>query len=123
MMAGEPARFAMLRGRLEHDAPLAPHTSWRAGGHADRLYVPADRDDLAAFMHTLPPEEPVTALGLGSVWVGAFDDASVKHILKAQADWRPVALLPIGYPAESPSATPRRALTALARDADAGAAN
>jgi nitroreductase len=63
-----------------------------------------------------------TALGLGSVWIGAFDDASVKHILKAQADWRPVALLPIGYPAESPSATPRRALSALARDADAGAA-
>jgi nitroreductase len=59
------------------------------------------------------------ALGLGSVWVGAFDDQAVNHILKAQADWRPVALLPVGYPAESPAATPRRAVAELARDAAA----
>jgi nitroreductase len=58
-----------------------------------------------------------TALGLGSVWVGAFEDASVNRILKAQADWRPVALLPIGYADEAPSATPRRALSATAREA------
>ncbi|MDH4181959.1 MAG: UDP-N-acetylmuramate dehydrogenase [Betaproteobacteria bacterium] len=66
MMMAEPDRFAALRGKLTRDAPLAPHTSWRAGGHADRLYVPADRDDLAAFLRTLPATEPVLALGLGS---------------------------------------------------------
>jgi len=66
MMMVEPARFAALRGKLERDAPLAPHTSWRAGGHADRLYVPADRDDLAAFLRALPTGEPVLPLGLGS---------------------------------------------------------
>ena len=57
-----------------------------------------------------------TALGLGNVWIGAFDDTAVKQILKAQPDWRPVALLPLGYPAESPSATPRRSLDATARE-------
>jgi UDP-N-acetylmuramate dehydrogenase len=66
MMMLDPLRFGSLRGTLTQDAPLAPHTSWRAGGHADRLYVPADRDDLAAFLRALPPGEPVTALGLGS---------------------------------------------------------
>ena len=66
MMVNEPSRFAMLSGKLEHDAPLAPHTSWRAGGRADCLYVPADRDDLAAFLRALPADEPVTAIGLGS---------------------------------------------------------
>lgn len=66
MMMAEPARFAALRGTLAHDAPLAPHTSWRAGGRAERLYLPAGRDDLAAFLRTLPADEPVTVLGLGS---------------------------------------------------------
>ena len=54
-----------------------------------------------------------TALGLGSVWVGAFDDAEVSRVLKAKPDWRPVALLPLGYPAESPEPTPRRPLNGL----------
>jgi UDP-N-acetylenolpyruvoylglucosamine reductase len=62
----EPRQFAGLRGILTLDAPLAPHTSWRAGGHADVTYVPADRDDLALFLRQLPIFEPVTVLGLGS---------------------------------------------------------
>ena len=55
-----------LRGRLAHDAPLAKYTSWRAGGAADTLYVPADRDDLARFVAQLPAHEPLLAIGLGS---------------------------------------------------------
>lgn len=66
MMMHEPDRFAALRGTLTSNAPLAPHTSWRAGGCADRLYVAADRDDLAAFLRALPADEPVLVLGLGS---------------------------------------------------------
>ena len=62
----EPRQFAGLRGVLTLDAPLAPHTSWRAGGRADVTYVPADRDDLALFLRQLPIFEPVTVLGLGS---------------------------------------------------------
>ena len=59
-------------------------------------------------------------LGLATVWVGAFEDRAVNEILKAQPDWRPVALLPIGYQAESPEATTRRALNELAREANHG---
>ena len=47
MMMHEPNRFTGLRGRLARDVPLAKYTSWRAGGPADVLYVPADRDDLS----------------------------------------------------------------------------
>ena len=57
------------------------------------------------------------ALGLGSVWVGAFDDAEVMRALRAKPEWRPVALLPIGYPAESPEPTSRRPVEELAREA------
>ena len=66
MMMNEPRQFASLRGTLTVGAPLARHTTWRCGGPADRLYVPADRDDLAVFLRQLPPDEAVTVLGLGS---------------------------------------------------------
>jgi len=55
-----------LRGQLLVDEPMARHTSWRVGGPADRLYIPADLDDLAAFMKSLPPQEALHWVGLGS---------------------------------------------------------
>jgi UDP-N-acetylenolpyruvoylglucosamine reductase len=66
MTTVEPVRYQGLRGRLAHDASLAKYTSWRAGGTADTLYVPADRDDLARFVAQLPAGEPLLAIGLGS---------------------------------------------------------
>jgi UDP-N-acetylmuramate dehydrogenase len=66
MMMLEPLRFTGLRGELRRDEPLAKRTSWRCGGGADVAYVPADREDLAAFVRQLPPDEPVTVIGLGS---------------------------------------------------------
>jgi UDP-N-acetylmuramate dehydrogenase len=66
MMMHEPRHFAGLRGKLVRAAPLARYTSWRAGGPADTLYLPADRDDLSAFLRALPADEPLTVLGLGS---------------------------------------------------------
>jgi len=51
-----------------------------------------------------------TALGLGSVWVGAFDEETVKEIIGVEPGHRPVAMLPIGYPNATPCIRPRRAL-------------
>ncbi len=65
-MMHEALRFEALRGTLTRDAPLARYTSWRAGGPADLLYLPADRDDLAAFMRQWPRSSPLTVIGLGS---------------------------------------------------------
>lgn len=62
----EPRHFEGLRGVLTLDTVLAPHTTWRVGGPADVAYIPADRDDLALFLHQLPIFESVTVLGLGS---------------------------------------------------------
>ena len=55
-----------LRGELGKRESMAPHTSWRAGGVADRAYRPADLADLAAFLRALPGDEPVHMMGLGS---------------------------------------------------------
>ena len=61
----------------------------------------------------------VTALGLASVWVGAFDEDAVRAALAGRAainvgrELRPVAFLPIGYAAETPERRSRRALVDL----------
>jgi UDP-N-acetylmuramate dehydrogenase len=55
-----------VRGRMLNNEPLAAHTSWKVGGPADRYFEPADRDDLLAFIASLPAREPITWLGLGS---------------------------------------------------------
>lgn len=55
-----------LRGEWRAEAPLAAWTSWRIGGPAERLYLPADVDDLAAALAALPAAEPLFWLGLGS---------------------------------------------------------
>lgn len=47
------------------------------------------------------------ALGLGSCWVGAFDEEEVKFILELPENIRPLAIIPIGYPDEKPEAPPR----------------
>ncbi|MFN3285808.1 MAG: nitroreductase family protein [bacterium] len=56
-----------------------------------------------------------TALGLASCWVGAFDEQAVRRLVKAPRDLRPVALLTVGYPAETPGPTGRRSLHEVVR--------
>jgi nitroreductase len=49
-------------------------------------------------------------LGLGACWNGAFDDQIVRDALNLTKDVLPVAILSIGWPAESPRAPPARDL-------------
>lgn len=51
--------------------------------------------------------------GLGACWVGAFHEEEVRGALGLGQDLRPVALLPLGYPAEVPEITSRRALSEM----------
>jgi nitroreductase len=41
-----------------------------------------------------------TDLGLGTCWIGAFDEAKVKKLLGIPENVKVVALTPVGYPAE-----------------------
>jgi len=55
----------------------------------------------------------IHSTGLGSCWVGAFDEAAVSGAL-GLPDWvRPVALLPVGVPAERPARRRRLATSEL----------
>jgi len=48
------------------------------------------------------------SLGLGTCWVGAFREEEIRKVIKAPSEMRPVALIPVGYPKESPRARSRR---------------
>lgn len=50
------------------------------------------------------------ANGVGSVIVGAFDHNRVKELLKVPEGYEVVSLLPLGYPAHSPSPPKRKPL-------------
>ncbi|MDD1777741.1 MAG: nitroreductase family protein [Candidatus Helarchaeota archaeon] len=52
-------------------------------------------------------------LGLGSCWIGAFDEQNVKEVLKVSADKQVIALMPIGIPGEEPPARPRKSFNNL----------
>jgi UDP-N-acetylmuramate dehydrogenase len=56
----------LLRGELRSNESLKRYNTWRVGGAARQLYLPADRDDLALFLQSLPADEPLLWLGLGS---------------------------------------------------------
>jgi UDP-N-acetylmuramate dehydrogenase len=66
MDMAEALAFDGLRGELKLNEPMAKHVSWRAGGTASRAYAPADLNDLAAFIRTVPPTEGLYFFGLGS---------------------------------------------------------
>lgn len=41
-------------------------------------------------------------LGVGSCWIGAFNDEKIKAWLKIPSKWKVTALITFGYPAEQP---------------------
>lgn len=81
MDMSEPKRLESgLRGELRFNEPMARHVTWRAGGTAARAYLPADLDDLAAFLRATRIDEPLLFVGLGSnllVRDGGFDGTVV----------------------------------------------
>ena len=41
-------------------------------------------------------------LGVGSCWIGSFNEKKIKQLLKIPDKWKVVALITLGYPAEQP---------------------
>jgi UDP-N-acetylmuramate dehydrogenase len=52
--------------KLLKNEPLARYTSWRVGGRASRVFIPASSDDLISFIKTIDHTEPLIFMGLGS---------------------------------------------------------
>ena len=66
IVPGLKSKMPALRGRLLANQSLAELTWFRVGGPAQVLFMPEDDDDLGYMLANLPPEIPVTVIGLGS---------------------------------------------------------
>lgn len=64
--AGASLYQSVLRGRFLHNESMARHVSWRAGGVAKRVYVPADLEDLRLLLQSIAENEAIHMVGLGS---------------------------------------------------------
>lgn len=51
--------------------------------------------------------------GIAAVWIGSFDEEGVTATVKAPAGITPVAILALGYAAETPARRPRRPLNEI----------
>ncbi|MEM2850906.1 MAG: nitroreductase family protein [Candidatus Bathyarchaeia archaeon] len=78
-------------------------SAWGYGKRGVALYC--IQDTAAATQNILLTAH---SLGLGACWVGAFDEEAAKRVLAIPAGVRPVAIIPLGYPAEKPSPPRRR---------------
>lgn len=83
----------------------------RYGARGKELYCVQDATIAAAYAQLA-----ATALGLATCWVGAFDEKPVARAMHLPPGQRPIAIFPLGYPAESPPRAPRRALAELVRN-------
>ena len=62
--------------KIIKDEPMSRHTSWRAGGNAKQYVQPGSLSELAEFIATLPEDEEIVFMGLGSntlIRDGGFD--------------------------------------------------
>jgi len=80
-------------------------SSWGYGSRGVHLYCL--QDTAAATQNMLLA---ACAMGLGTCWIGAFHEEMVERILKTPGGVRPVAIVPVGHPAERPRAPPKRSI-------------
>lgn len=80
----------------------AKSSGQRYGSRGEDLYCL--QDTAAAVQNILLCAED---LGLGACWIGAFNENNCISALNLPVNHRPVALIPIGYPADNPQ-KPRR---------------
>ncbi len=66
MEAAPIMTMPQLRGEMLYDESMSRHVSWRAGGSAKCYFLPADIEDLSILLASLPADENILWLGLGS---------------------------------------------------------
>jgi nitroreductase len=103
------------RTRIAQDAARQPFIGTSAvllaccaetDGRVMRCGQPAYPIDVAIAMDHLALA--ATAEGLGTCWIGSFDEPMVKHLLGIPGDVRVVLLMPLGYPVDPAPAAKSR---------------
>jgi len=79
------------------------------GEKGERLYALQDASIAAAYSQLAAIE-----LGLGSCWVGAFEEKKLQEILATEL--MPVAVIPVGIPDQGLSKTLRKSLNEISKE-------
>ena len=82
-------------------------------GYVMICQVPAAHVDVAIAMEHVALA--AVQLGLGTCWIGAFDQDQTCAVLDLPAGWQVVALMPIGYPAVPAPKKSRKPLDDITR--------
>ncbi len=109
---------AYLRSRVEKrmsELVRAEAVSEESAGYINQLKLPEQLEEVvlpsSAYIDLgIAVENMVlmaTALGLGSCWVRLFNPKQVHEVLELPSEIKVVALLPVGYPAQSAPPRPR----------------
>jgi nitroreductase len=108
---------AALRQTFIEKAPVVivvcadvTRSSWGYGSRGTNLYCL--QDTAAATENMLLAAQ---ALGLATCWVGAFHEDAVAKAINAPRNLRPVAIVPVGRPAEKTSAPQKRSLREIVK--------
>jgi nitroreductase len=81
-------------------APLALLVCYDTNVSWKRSYDKRDMGEVDAAIVATHMMLEAAALGLGSTWVAHFDPEKVRSAFRLPDEYEPVALLPMGYPAE-----------------------
>jgi nitroreductase len=86
-------------------------TSSRYGERGADLYCIQDTAAATQNIHLA-----AYALGYATCWIGAFDEEEAAEVVDAPRGVRPIAIIPIGKPAEKPSAPQRIPLSKIVHE-------
>ncbi len=86
-------------------------SSMKYGDRGASLYALQDATIAAAYAQLA-----AAALGLTSVWIGAFDENKIANSVRAEKWERPIAIIPIGYAAAEPEQRERRKLSEIVKE-------
>ncbi len=113
VVTGQSARRTLARAAMDQrfieEAPVSlvffadpARSAQEYGPRGEQLYALQDATIAATYAMLASVDE-----GLACGWVGSFDSVQVRSAC-GEGTLMPVAILPIGYPAEAPAPTARR---------------
>ncbi len=108
LVLNEPESLNKLKNCTPYhfDAKLAILVCYDKTVSWKRKYDNEDGGIIDASIVTTQMMLQIANLGLGTTWVGSFDPQKVKEEFKLKQNLVPVAILPIGYPAEDAQPSP-----------------
>jgi nitroreductase len=101
---GAQAKFFFIKSRHVYEAPLL----FVICGNTKSAFHMVDCSLAGANIIM-----EATSLGLGTCWIGVFNEKRIKEILEIPDEMRVIGLITVGYSAEKPSPPPKLTLSEI----------